>query len=705
MEDSSLELIPKSISFTTWACLPPARANPVNALGRKWMTKFIPTYLVAPSLLRSRLISEEFPWSTIHFMTRATSTGCWSEWFDYVFSNDAPFVEILTKVGVADAIRMSSKLGTIQRVEDLDALNATIESAKYSQEFLARRRNDPIPSDPASKTPPRKVRGTGNVLPPEKRKRVFHPGPPISQPLKRATFLAFWLSKYVFPGPPWESVSPGVFLLACLLAEGTGLPLVPLFLGGFYGLCRNLLLKEKGVPLSPEHGAGLWVAHDIHFLTLLMKRISSSIVPTCLIFFLEWIPYIVCIMHEGTFSTRNNRSLRSEGVFDMWRLILHPRFLPGFLVTDTVFVVEVPSGLTLIAWIVAVLFKANEALPAFGPSKLVPSTQMGRVLDVWVAYYAKMRTSVNRCVRETSQRAFLGVPIMCKDPYFVTTFTREKQKSACTVTEGASSKKRKSSSVQEPKTKSSDQDALASKKKKNAPTSKVFSLDNVPDTPVRKQGATRSPKSKKKPARPTRASTRLRAKPSPKDLPLTSLSNPLTDVSKDANMHVASPQGKDASFSPGGSSKAMVLAFSFPTASLAPDLSVEVVPILGSLLSDEDAKFLHFIRSHHTIALLRTHKEKVMSDLKALSLFGFKGAWFDELSRSLDRHIPSAALEDLDKIREATMNQEKQNTDLKAQIERLKLELNQGELELERLSAKRREIEDAHAGLDVLLNV
>ncbi|KAJ1404365.1 cupin domain-containing protein [Sesbania bispinosa] len=48
---------------------------------------------------------------------------------------------------------------------------ATIDSAKYSQEFLAWRRADPIPpTASASRMPPRKVRGTGNVLPPHRRK-------------------------------------------------------------------------------------------------------------------------------------------------------------------------------------------------------------------------------------------------------------------------------------------------------------------------------------------------------------------------------------------------------------------------------------------------------------------------------------------------------------------------------------------------------
>ncbi|KAJ1400917.1 Aminotransferase-like, plant mobile domain [Sesbania bispinosa] len=354
-ENSSSELVPRSVSFTTWARLPPARAIPVDSAHRKWVTDRnpplrpfqraplsgddffkdsltsqvvrcdeallfytvpdTPTHLVTPSLLRSRLRSQEFPWSAILFSTRSTFTGCWADWVDHVFANDAPFVDVLHKVGIADAIKLSPRLGVFRKVDDLEYLvqrwshtthtfytswgeftptledvhvllklpvfgdydissspvgshlidmakelkAATVESARYSQEFLAKRRATPVLSDPTNKTPPKKVRGTGNVLPPERRKnmresfkytfatwvryffgdydagRNFHPGPMISQPLKRAAFIAFWLSKYVFLGPPWESVSSGVFLLACLLAEGTCLPLASFFLGGLYG--------------------------------------------------------------------------------------------------------------------------------------------------------------------------------------------------------------------------------------------------------------------------------------------------------------------------------------------------------------------------------------------------------------------------------------------------------------------------------------
>ncbi|MED6149864.1 hypothetical protein PIB30_066696, partial [Stylosanthes scabra] len=52
--------------------------------------------------------------------------------------------------------------------------------------------------------------------------------------LKEAIFIAYWLSKYVFLGPADECMSQGVFLLACVIAEGRRVPLAPLYLGGLY---------------------------------------------------------------------------------------------------------------------------------------------------------------------------------------------------------------------------------------------------------------------------------------------------------------------------------------------------------------------------------------------------------------------------------------------------------------------------------------
>ncbi|KAJ1397785.1 Aminotransferase-like, plant mobile domain [Sesbania bispinosa] len=161
-EDPSSDLIPRSVSFSTWVHLPPARVVPINSSVRKWVTgrdpplrpfypappsgddffkdslvsKVVrreeallfydlpdnPSHMLGPSLLRSRVRRQEFPWSTILFSTRSTFTGCWTEWVDHVFANDPPFVDILHKVGIADAIKLSPRLGVFRKVDNLEYL-------------------------------------------------------------------------------------------------------------------------------------------------------------------------------------------------------------------------------------------------------------------------------------------------------------------------------------------------------------------------------------------------------------------------------------------------------------------------------------------------------------------------------------------------------------------------------------------------------
>ncbi|KAJ1377731.1 hypothetical protein SESBI_48583 [Sesbania bispinosa] len=175
-----------------------------------------------------------------------------------------------------------------------------------------------------------------------------------------------------------------------------------------------------------------------------------------------------------------------------------------------------------------------------------------------------------------------------------------------------------------------------------------------------------------------------------------------------------------------------------PSPILVHTLSVEIVPSLASLLPEDNTRILsefsdrhvgfllpegnypstfprlvytlfadfpRFVHSHPVVELLSAHKGRVVEDLRALSLFGFKGYWFDELSRYFDRHIPSAALKDLEKITDATFAQEQRNNDLKSQIDRLKTKLSQGEAELDRLNAKRIEVEESRAGLDAPFSI
>ncbi|KAJ1395125.1 hypothetical protein SESBI_33652 [Sesbania bispinosa] len=599
-EDSSSELIPRPVSFTTWSRLPPARVVPTDSSARRWVTdrnpslcpfrsapasgdnffkdslvsKVVrreeallfhnvpntPTHLVGPSFLRSRVRRKEFPWSPILFSTRSTFTGCWAKWVDHVFSNDAPFVDILNKVGIADAIKLSPRLGVFRKVDDLEYLVQRWSHTTHT--FYTA----------WGKTPPKKVRGTGNVLP-----------------------------------------------------------------------------------------------QNSYFL--------------------------------------------------------------------------------------------YERFPEYAPVRTVPEpVPDGRVLDLWVAYFARLKTSVKRYEGQDSLQVFPDIQIMYKDLYFVTTSARSIEKSA---SEGAQLKKRKAARSKGSKGKSASGTVVkkARRELKSTPPATIGTR-----SPSQKGTQNRSLKLKKEHVVGTRASERLKAKPStkvedqsPSPPPASHAATQGSSIEKGVDGDEVDSPGSDHDSTPScGSILAGCHGLSSPIETSSPKmltqsnavafpapvhvqvLSVEAVPILSSLLPDDDARvlsefsarhagfllpedvfpraflkpaytlfadFLRFVRSHSAMELLSSHKNKVVEDLKALSLFGFKGDWFDDLSCRFDRHVPSAALEDLTKITDAALSLELRNNDLRSEIDRLKLELSQGETELEQLNAKRKEVEDARAGLDISFSI
>ncbi|KAJ1399528.1 hypothetical protein SESBI_30291 [Sesbania bispinosa] len=726
---------------------------------------------------------------------------------------------------------------------------ATVESARYSRKFLAKRRAAPVPSDPTNKTPPKKVRGTGNVLPPERRKNIsesfkytfatwgryffgdydagrnFHPEPMISQPLKRAAFIAFWLSKYVFLGPPWESVSSGglygrldqiqdqMFSSFGRFPINSFMDLV--FLQYFlyerfpeYAPVRTVpdpVLDGATRPLEPRVW-GWTMGRPCQLLSEILDEEAQFVHRPYTINLFPGVEPLSHIYCPGAFSSRNLRSVRSEGVFDLWQLFLHPQFLPGFLITDNVSAAggafwpfayrpdrvcrqfgldQAPCNVDLEFRDVsesmkAVLFKSTDALPKFDAAKFIPSDRVGSVLDIWVSYFHRLKSPVKRYEGHDSLQVFPDVPIMYKDPYFVTTFTRKIEK---TVSEGNLSKKRK-----EPFSKKSQ---------------------------GKKAGGL--PRKRKVPVAGTRASERLKVKPSHKveeDSPLQSskaqattqgssagpnaeeetAESPNSDHDADVDGYVPDSVSKECVNSPTcvevAHSESLVeatdalkehgnpstvipslevidsappvdvtplevidsvppidatsLEAALPSPVITPHVGasgekepIVVVPLLASLLSSDAAmvlsefsachagfllpedilphaflrpaytffaEFLQFVRSHSVMELLSSYRDKVMEDLKAISLFGFKGEWFKALSRRFDHNVPPAALEDLGKIIEAASGVELRNDELKSEIKRLQLELVQGEAELTRLNARRAEIEGARIGLDVLFD-
>ncbi|MED6107061.1 hypothetical protein PIB30_010507 [Stylosanthes scabra] len=92
--------------------------------------------------------------------------------------------------------------------------------------------------------------------------RNFHNGKFVPAPddihvdLRKATFVSYWLNKYVFLRPVDECMSHEVFLLECLIARGKRVLLTPLYLGGLYAR-----LDKFSEQLEIAHGRFSFLAY------------------------------------------------------------------------------------------------------------------------------------------------------------------------------------------------------------------------------------------------------------------------------------------------------------------------------------------------------------------------------------------------------------------------------------------------------------
>ncbi|KAJ1441596.1 Aminotransferase-like, plant mobile domain [Sesbania bispinosa] len=861
-----------------WTQLPPPRANPLDATGRKWMDDVKPPVRPFPTppssgddffkdsliipVVRSEdalLFHEVQKNSHSYCRTIASSFPTGSR---HVFANDPPFVKVMEKAGIAGAIKASPRLGVFRRVKDLNCVvqrwsrvthtffiawgeftptledvhvlmrlplfgdydvssgpvdshiidrakelkAVTIEGANYSIEFLAKLRAN---APPFSDTPQRKVRGTGNVLLPGQRKMAreslkytyatwiryffgdfdldkknFLPGPSLPQPLKRAAFLAFWLSKYVFSGPPWESVSSSVFIMACLLAEGVRLPLASFYLVFLQSFLFERFLEYAPVQSIPDPSrdgkAPEVEPHVWSLYTVYIRRVN--LLPATLV-----LPvlkeYMICGRSFLALSLQTPCQLLG-GAF--WPYAYRPdRVCRQFGIDHP------PCSLDLgfcnfSEAMKAVLFKASDAIPPFDASKFIPPDNSGRVLDLWVAYRSRLKSSVRRYEQQDSLQVFPDVKIMCKDPYYVTTLSKAKKqgKSSAFVT------------------------ALSLScflftipfyhlidESPNKGVKKLKSSQSEPVQPKPQKPPSRSPTLKKMAIDtnlPKRTSSRLRAKPQPGRVPppptspshpievpagdipfidkpgsLTNFNNCVVQDSPLLTTPHATPQGSPTTKATSGEATASDRAStpsgyageddqSFAPFDLASDHSVGapkespskevacsktigslntsftqsavpqvVVPLSsapslskGFLVLDSSlpptflkpantlfADLLRFLCSHTVVKLIGASKGRVLSDLKALLLFGFKGAWVDELHRRLDQPIPPAALEDLHKVSMAVRHSEQCVTELREHFESVKAELDRSVIELDHLKAKEKEIEEARASLGTLFDL
>ncbi|KAJ1393177.1 hypothetical protein SESBI_35226 [Sesbania bispinosa] len=741
--DSSTNLIPRSISSVTWTQLPPLRADPLDVTSRKWMTdrspairpfctppssgndffrdslvalsvrreeallfhevSNTPTHTVGPSLLRSRLIRGEFPWVPCTFVARASITSCWAEWVKHTFGNDLPFFDIMERVGIADAKAKELKTDTI-------------ESAKYSREFLARLRSDSFVAASNPKTSFGKVRGSGNVLPPDKRKvaqeslkytfatwvryffgdvdkGIFYPGPSLPQPLKHTAFLAYWLSNFY---GRLDQIQEQLFISFGRFPINSFVDLV--FLQYFLFKRFPQYAPVRTIPDSPaddedrplETRIWSWTMGRLcHSLLDLLDEEDQFVHRPYVASFFPGTEGLHRIYKEDELITHNIRSSRSEGVFDIC------------------------------------------SLSSYDASKFIPTDRTGCVLDLWIAYYARLKNSVKRYESQDSMQNFTNVQIMCKDPYYSTT-TFKVLDAQAKEPPRVSGKKRKVAPLPKGKKGASASCEVVPPLPKKATRSCKSVLAGSPSPVTKKNSSTRSAK-----ASNTDETTQddeviqesfLPSETKRLDVKAQSATSPAADVSE-------VPPPADTHPTEVASSQALIVV---PLSSSAPTLSTELHPSLSTLLSEEDAlllsefsvkhdgfllseyafptafmklaysffaDFLRFMRAHSYMDLLSIQKDKVLGDLKSLRCLGFNGAWLDELFAHFDRSIPTVTFENLQRAQDVVHLQEQHNSQLASHIEALSLELSQGEVELARLNAKCKEIVDARVGLDVNFHI
>ena len=78
------------------------------------------------------------------------------------------------------------------------------------------------------------------------RNKKFKPGGLRLSHVCPATIVLVWLSKFVFPSPPEDTILSDLIPLAVYISQGVGFPLAPLFLGCLYSSLDYLVEEEDG---------------------------------------------------------------------------------------------------------------------------------------------------------------------------------------------------------------------------------------------------------------------------------------------------------------------------------------------------------------------------------------------------------------------------------------------------------------------------
>ncbi|KAJ1437301.1 hypothetical protein SESBI_03628 [Sesbania bispinosa] len=129
--ENAVEHMPRSTSLAILPKLPSPRAVPANVDSRRWLPgvpfaeRPFDTFMIASTNdLFSSFVGCSY--ALLRYSISSTPSlelAQWlAEWVNHVFCTDKPFVAILTRAGIADAIKASPFLGVHKRSDDLAAL-------------------------------------------------------------------------------------------------------------------------------------------------------------------------------------------------------------------------------------------------------------------------------------------------------------------------------------------------------------------------------------------------------------------------------------------------------------------------------------------------------------------------------------------------------------------------------------------------------
>ncbi|KAG5521367.1 hypothetical protein RHGRI_033809 [Rhododendron griersonianum] len=204
-------------------------------------------FISPKSILRFQVERGEFPHCLSSYRNYVVPPTVFATWADDILGN-ADFVELLRKVDVHRAVMNSLRLDLLWRMWAACSGCLCWGKVDPSSGRLSPSQQGVVD---ALRRSVRREKGHGGVkntftkwarywykdLGASKAGEEAHVvtnGPGLKEPAHLAAFLAYWLTWYIFPGPPKDGVDTTLFELTAILASGESVPLAQLFLGTLF---------------------------------------------------------------------------------------------------------------------------------------------------------------------------------------------------------------------------------------------------------------------------------------------------------------------------------------------------------------------------------------------------------------------------------------------------------------------------------------